>query len=66
MADWLKQQGIAAFVLKYRLAKAPGSKYTLPEHVYADAVRSMRLVRSRAREWEVAPVLYRIFPGRQA
>lgn len=53
VADWLNSLGIAAFVLKYRLARAPGSKYTLPEHVYADAARSVRLVRSRAREWNL-------------
>jgi len=55
IADWLNANGIAAFVLKYRLAKAEGSKYTLPEEVYADAARSMRLVRSRAKEWGVDP-----------
>lgn len=49
IADWLNSTGIAAFVLKHRLAKAPGSKYTLPGEVYADAARSVRLVRSRAR-----------------
>jgi acetyl esterase/lipase len=54
-ADWLNSNGIAAFVLKYRLAKAPGSKYTLAEHVYADAARAMRLVRSHAKEWGVDP-----------
>jgi endo-1,4-beta-xylanase len=54
-SDWLNERGIAAFVLKYRLARAPGSKYTLPEHVYADAARAMRLVRSRAEEWRVNP-----------
>jgi acetyl esterase/lipase len=55
VADWLNNRGIAAFVLKYRLAKAPGSKYTLPDQVYADAARSIRLVRSRAKEWNVDP-----------
>jgi acetyl esterase/lipase len=55
IADWLNSQGIAAFVLKYRLAKAPGSKYTLDNEVYADAARSVRLVRSRAKEWGVDP-----------
>jgi endo-1,4-beta-xylanase len=55
VADWLNHLGIAAFVLKYRLARADGSKYTLPEHVYADAARSVRLVRSRAREWRIDP-----------
>lgn len=54
-ADWLNSNGIAAFVLKYRLAKAPGSKYTLPDQVYADAARAMRLVRSHAKEWGVNP-----------
>src|SRR5207249_2620071 len=44
MADWLNDRGIAAFVLKYRLARAQGSKYTLPNEVYADAARSVRLV----------------------
>ena len=53
VADWLNDRGIAAFVLKYRLAKAPGSKYTLPEQVYADAARAMRLVRSRTKEWNL-------------
>ncbi len=56
VADWLNDHGIAAFVLKYRLARAPGgSKYTLGKEVYADAARSMRLVRSRAAEWGVDP-----------
>jgi len=55
VADWLNSLGIAAFVLKYRLARAPESKYTLPEQVYADAARAMRLVRSRSREWSVDP-----------
>ena len=55
MADWLNAHGIAAFVLKYRLARAPGSKYKLPEHVFADASRAMRLVRSRASEWKIDP-----------
>ncbi len=53
IADWLNANGIAAFVLKYRLAKAPDSKYTLPEQVYADAARAMRIVRSRAGEWNI-------------
>jgi endo-1,4-beta-xylanase len=55
IADWLNSLGIAAFVLKYRLARAPESKYTIPVHVYADAARSIRLVRSRAKEWGVDP-----------
>lgn len=55
MADWLNSNGIAAVVLKYRLAKAPDSKYTLPKEVYADAARAMRLTRSHAAEWNINP-----------
>jgi acetyl esterase/lipase len=55
IADWLNDKGIAAFVLKYRLAKAKDSTYTLPEHVYADSARAMRLVRSRSKEWNIDP-----------
>ncbi|HXJ41576.1 MAG TPA: alpha/beta hydrolase [Bryobacteraceae bacterium] len=55
IADWLNDHGIAAFVLKYRLARAQGSKYTLPVEPWADAARSLRLVRSRAKEWGVDP-----------
>jgi 6-phosphogluconolactonase len=55
IADWLNSQGIAAFVLKYRLARAPGSTYTIADHVYADAARSVRLVRSHAKEWNLDP-----------
>ena len=53
IADWLNSMGIAAFVVKYRLSKPPGggSIYTLPGEVYADSARSVRLVRSRAKEW---------------
>jgi endo-1,4-beta-xylanase len=55
IADWLNAQGIAAFVLKYRLARAPGSTYKLDKEVYEDAARSIRLVRSRAAEWSLDP-----------
>ena len=53
IADWLNKNGFAAFVLKYRLAKAPDSHYTVQEHALADAARAMRMVRSRAREWNL-------------
>jgi endo-1,4-beta-xylanase len=55
IAAWLSERGIAAFVLKYRLARAEGSTYTVEEHALADAQRALRLVRSRAREWRVDP-----------
>jgi len=53
IADWLNRNGIAAFVLKYRLARAPGSHYTVERDALADAARAVRTVRSRAAEWGV-------------
>jgi acetyl esterase/lipase len=53
IADWLNRNGIAAFVLKYRLARAPGSHYTVDRDALADATRAVRTVRSRAAEWGV-------------
>ena len=53
IADWLNKNGIAAFVLKYRLAKAAGSHYTVAGDALADATRAMRMVRCRAAEWGV-------------
>ncbi len=55
IADWLNQNGIAAFVLKYRLARAPGSHYTVDREALADAARAVRTVRSRATEWALDP-----------
>jgi endo-1,4-beta-xylanase len=55
IADWLNKQGVAGFVLKYRLARAKDSHYTVPEHALADAARAMRTVRYHAKEWSVDP-----------
>jgi acetyl esterase/lipase len=55
VADWLNERGIAAIVLKYRLSRVEGSKYTLAREPYLDAARSIRLVRSRAAEWGIDP-----------
>jgi len=55
VAQFLADRGIAAFVLKYRLSKAPGSTYTLMGDSLPDAQRAIRLVRSRAAEWHIAP-----------
>ena len=55
IADWLNRNGIAGFVLKYRLARAPGSHYTVDGDALPDAARAMRIVRSRAAEWGVDP-----------
>jgi len=52
---WLSDHGVAAFVLKYRLAAEPGSSYTIDDHSLPDVQRAIRLVRSRAAEWGIAP-----------
>lgn len=53
LAEWFRDRGIAAFVLKYRLAREKGSNYTIQEHAMADTRRALRLVRSRADEWHI-------------
>jgi acetyl esterase/lipase len=55
LGEWFRDHGIAAFVLKYRLAREPGSTYTIQEHAMADARRAIRTVRSRAAEWHIQP-----------
>ena len=55
VAEWLSTIGVAAFVLKYRLAKEPDSPYKVEEHPFADVQRAIRLVRARSAEWNVNP-----------
>ena len=55
LAKWLSARGIAAFVLKYRLAREPNSAYTVDEHALNDMQRAIRLVRSRAQGWGIDP-----------
>ncbi len=52
-AAWLREKGIAAFVLKYRLAREENSTYTIEKDELADIKRAIRLVRSRAKEWKI-------------
>ena len=54
IARWLNSQGIAAFVLKYRL---PGSKSNIIPYKspLMDAQRAMRIVRSNAESWNIDP-----------
>jgi acetyl esterase/lipase len=54
-ARWLNSLGVAAFVLKYRLAREEGSPYSLEKHPRQDGQRAMRLVRSRAADFGVDP-----------
>ena len=53
LAEWFQNRGIAAFVLKYRLAREKGSTYTIQDHAMADTRRALRLVRSRSAEWHI-------------
>jgi acetyl esterase/lipase len=50
VANWFNALGVTAFVLKYRL----GPRYHHPIEL-GDAQRAIRLVRSRAREFEISP-----------
>ena len=54
-ARYLNSIGVAAFVLKYRLGREQGTPYSIEKHARADGQRAMRLVRSRAAEWNVDP-----------
>jgi acetyl esterase/lipase len=55
VGQWLSDHGVAGFVVKYRLAKEPGSTYTVEGNELPDVERAIRLVRSRAAEWGVDP-----------
>ena len=55
LAEWFRDHGIAAFVLKYRLAREKDSTYTIQDHAMADTRRALRMVRSRAQEWGIRP-----------
>ena len=50
-AQWLASQGIAAFVLKYRLTT---DGYKVPT-TFLDAARALRTVRSHAADWGLDP-----------
>ena len=53
-AEYFNSIGVAAFALKYRLPREPGSVYNMT-HPRQDGLRAMRLVRSRATEWGIDP-----------
>lgn len=57
LAEWFRDHGIAAFVLKYRLARDKDSNgaYTIQDHAMADTRRALRTVRTRAAEWGIKP-----------
>lgn len=55
LAEWFRDHGVVAFVLKYRLAREKGSTYTIQDHAMADTRRALRMIRSRAKEWNIRP-----------
>lgn len=55
VGEWLRDRGIAAFVLKHRLAREANSTYRIEVESLADTQRAMRLIRSRAAEWGIDP-----------
>lgn len=50
IAEWLNARGVAAFMVKYRIA--PRYKHPAP---LQDAQRAIRMVRAHAKEWKVDP-----------
>jgi acetyl esterase/lipase len=54
VAEFLNPLGITVFVLKYRLPQEQGSPYSIG-NVREDAYRAIRLVRSRAAEFNIDP-----------
>ena len=55
VARWLRDHGVAGFVLKYRLARDEGSTYKVEEHAVKDGQRALRLLRARAKGWNLDP-----------
>ncbi len=54
-ARFLNSIGVAAFIVKYRLFREDSTLYSLDKEVRQDAYRAIRLVRSRAAEWNIDP-----------
>lgn len=54
IAQWLNSLGIAAFVLKYRMPNSPSVQIGRLAPLQ-DAQRAIRIIRSRAAEWNVHP-----------
>lgn len=55
IANWLNEIGVAAFILKYRLAQTPDYNYTVEGEALEDTQRAVRVVRARAKEFQVQP-----------
>jgi endo-1,4-beta-xylanase len=55
VARRLNQMGIAAFVLKSRLAHTPNFNYKVEVESLQDAQRAIRTLRAQAKEWNLNP-----------
>lgn len=55
IARAFNRAGINVFVVKYRLAREPGSHYTIEGDAVADARRAMQWVRAHAADFDVDP-----------
>ncbi len=55
VAEYLNSIGVAGLVLKYRLAREPGSTYTVEGNALDDMKRAIRLARTRAAEGHIDP-----------
>lgn len=56
VAGWLEKIGVTAVVLKYRVPRRPGTPGNEPPiEALQDIQRAIRLVRTRAADWGVAP-----------
>ena len=53
IAEWLNSLGVAGFILKYRHSRS-GAGYGHPAPIQ-DAQRAIRMVRSRAKPWNIDP-----------
>jgi acetyl esterase/lipase len=53
--EFLRQQGVATFTLKYRLGREENSPYTIEKHALEDGQRAVRYVRANAKKWGLDP-----------
>lgn len=54
LGEWFNTIGVSAFVLKYRLPNSP-DLVERDKGPLQDAQRAMRLIRARAKEWQIEP-----------
>ncbi len=55
VATALNRMGVSAFVLKYRLAREPGSPYSIAGDAADDARRAVRWIRAHAADYGIDP-----------